>query len=273
MLLPSKNIKRRNEVIMNFKVLITILSLLAGSAQVCEAINKRSFGEFLEDELYQDEIERMQKKDREENPSKKQRVELPETEEVFSDQAPQLTSTTTSLINLLPPTPYINLESEKEDASGNLDSGIARLAPLVAQAQSISTTELKAIACGYCDQKFSQSKNRVNHIKSAHPGINPNTCYHCNKSFTFNGDLTRHIDSIHLGIKKYPCTYCNKSFTRDNSLTRHVNSWHPEVASSGQTPRLISITTPLISLLSAPTPNVELEKRDETTQASFDQEK
>ena len=259
-------------------------------------------------------------------------------------------------------TPVPNMELVEKDGGSNLDSSVARLVPLaVAQAQSISTAELKEIACGYCDQKFSKSRDRTDHIKFFHPEINPYACYYCNKSFTTNDNFTQHInsvhegkkhlcsycyksftengylkkhiasshegkgyscsycgksftvngsltvhiasvhksakywcdycgkfftqnghlkihiDSVHLG-KKHPCIYCNKPFTTKDSLTRHVKSQHSRAVSSGQVPQLISITTPL-SLLSTPTPNsvpapnVELEKGDETTQASFDQEK
>lgn len=194
---------------MNVRLLITILSLLVGLSQLCQAM-KRPFEEF--DEIYQDQIEQeMQEQDQEESLFKKQRVS--DLQELENDS---------TIIESL------------GRQSPNLNTDIAQLAPVaVALAnQSISSAESKNIQCGYCDQTFSQPRERPGHIKFVHPGINPYACYHCDRSFTQNSDLIKHINSAHLVSKKYPCTYCDKSFTRNSKLTKHISDKHPETLSS-----------------------------------------
>jgi len=56
---------------MNFRVLITILSLLVGLGQVCQAMNKRVLEELFEDKEYLNLIEEIREKDRGKSPPKK----------------------------------------------------------------------------------------------------------------------------------------------------------------------------------------------------------
>ena len=100
-----------------------------------------------------------------------------------------------------------------------------------------SSNLMNDFKCEICEEIFSSSKSKTNHISNVHEEVKTcikiiqkgkvyPKCNSCGKSFTRSGSLNLHIKTVHEGQRSYKCDSCGKSFTESGSLKQHIKTLH-----------------------------------------------
>ncbi|KPJ14220.1 Zinc finger protein 836 [Papilio machaon] len=76
--------------------------------------------------------------------------------------------------------------------------------------------------CRYCQERFSQENNRIQHLVDAHGLPKPeHKCQICSKVFITRSLRNNHVKNVHQKEKNIECDICHRLFYAKSDVTRH----------------------------------------------------